>query len=122
MDDSTDWLQQLTEYEQIEENMLKFGPVDLTDPAALHSAFGTFASSRILRGEQSAGEDSDGSQESEGSPNWGAERDPDCTFPELEQILSDIGSDFDLSGARRLNSILEMAPTYDGASIVPDAS
>lgn len=80
------WTERLAEYEMcVEENLWKFGPVDLNDAHQLLGVFGDIASSRILRSENSAGEDSDGSQQSDPPPLYEAEFDPDWHNDTIEE-------------------------------------
>lgn len=70
------WEARLEEYEMCcDENVWKLGPVQMKEPQSIHSAFATIASKRILRGQESQGEDSDGSQQSDPPPCYDAEMD-----------------------------------------------
>jgi len=70
------WQKRLEEHEAcLDENLWKLGPVTLTDPGALHAAFATIASQRVVRGQDSLGEDSDGSQQSDAPACYEAEMD-----------------------------------------------
>lgn len=71
------WEEKLADYEFVESNLCKFGPVSLKDEDGLHGVFSKIALSRILRAQESGGDESDGSQESDAPPNYEAERDPD---------------------------------------------
>lgn len=96
------WTDRLSEYEMcVEENLWKFGPVDLSEAQDILEVFGTIASQRIMRSQGSIGEDSDGSQQSEPPPLYEAERDADWLTgvaeeePEywMTQLAADSGQD-----------------------------
>mmetsp|Transcript_6490 Transcript_6490/g.15820 ORF Transcript_6490/g.15820 Transcript_6490/m.15820 type:complete len:398 (-) Transcript_6490:40-1233(-) len=78
------WEMQLRDLELVEENLWKFGPIDLTDTEAMHATFATIASARILRKERSGGDESDGSQDSDAPPQYEAEADPARDFGQME--------------------------------------
>lgn len=79
------WEARLEEYEMCcDENVWKLGPVLMKQPQEIHSAFATIASKRILRGHESQGEDSDGSQQSDPPPCYDAEMDWE-NVPEFEE-------------------------------------
>mmetsp|Transcript_40999 Transcript_40999/g.112772 ORF Transcript_40999/g.112772 Transcript_40999/m.112772 type:complete len:489 (+) Transcript_40999:67-1533(+) len=75
------WYDRLAEFELVEENLVKYGPVDLQDASGIHAVFATIASLRITRSGQSGGDESDGSQDSDPPPHYEAERDPDWEDP-----------------------------------------
>lgn len=70
------WTSRLEEYEMcLDDNLWKLGPVNLTNGMDVHSVFATIASKRIMRGHESQGEESDGSQQSDPPPCYDAEMD-----------------------------------------------
>lgn len=72
------WQKRLEEHEAcLDDNLWKFGPVCLKDDASIHEQFATIAIQRIVRGQESQGEDSDGSQQSDAPPCYEAEHDSD---------------------------------------------
>jgi hypothetical protein len=72
------WTKRLEEHEAcLDEHLWKLGPVNLHDAQALHEAFATIATQRVVRSEGSLGEDSDGSQQSDAPPCYEAEQDLD---------------------------------------------
>jgi len=81
----------------IDESLWKFGPVRFKDSNAIHAAFATMASRRILRHHESHGEDSDGSQNSDPPPCYEAEGELDRIeeTPELEMIISSLAKQVD---------------------------
>mmetsp|Transcript_61225 Transcript_61225/g.112238 ORF Transcript_61225/g.112238 Transcript_61225/m.112238 type:complete len:453 (-) Transcript_61225:161-1519(-) len=96
------WTERLSEYEMcVEENLWKFGPVDLSDAQDILAVFGTIASERIMRSQGSIGEDSDGSQQSDPPPLYEAECDAEWLTGTIEeepeywmaQLAADVGQD-----------------------------
>jgi hypothetical protein len=79
------WSARLEEHEMcLDENLWKFGPMNLRDAHEIHSSFATVASKRIMRGHESHGEDSDGSQQSDPPPCYDAEMDA-CYMPNISE-------------------------------------
>jgi hypothetical protein len=79
------WTARLEEYEMCcDENLWKFGPVNVENGRDIHSTFATIASRRILRSHESQGDDSDGSQQSDPPPCYDAEMDSDY-MPEIAE-------------------------------------
>jgi hypothetical protein len=105
------WQARLEEYEMcMDENMWKFGPVSLQTANGIHAAFATMASQRVFRGQDSTGEESDGSQQSEPPPLYEAEGDLDTIEDdgELDIILSNLQS-------VEKESVAVRSPTNKGA-------
>mmetsp|Transcript_58942 Transcript_58942/g.140706 ORF Transcript_58942/g.140706 Transcript_58942/m.140706 type:complete len:403 (+) Transcript_58942:152-1360(+) len=93
--DQRSWEAQLSDLEMVEDNLWKFGPIDLSDVDTLHATFATIASKRILRGERSGGDESDGSQDSDAPPQYDAEVDPNRNYEEMEAwMMTQLGDPY----------------------------
>merc|ERR1719375_1330824 len=80
------WDRRLEEFEMCYDGsaLWKFGPVSLSDSIGIHAVFSTVASKRVMRGQESQGEDSDGSQQSDPPPCYDAEMDDDH-LPDIQE-------------------------------------
>jgi len=106
------WTARLEEHEMcVDENLWKFGPVNLKDTKAIHSAFATIASKRIMRGGTSQGEDSDGSQQSEPPPCYDAEMD--------EEFLPKIEEDEEPIWMTHLHEVTDSEDEHDTGLLTP---